>query len=70
MKKLKSLNNILLNSFRNFKTKTIKFGDKYPNWMNLKIISFRRSKFKLTKRYYCDPTEEIENLLSSKSNEC
>ena len=70
MKKRKSLNNILLNIFRNFiPNKVIKFDYKYPNRMNCKIISSLRNRSKLTKRYYSNPTEENKNL-TAKSNEC
>ena len=66
---VKSLNNILLNMFRNFvPNKVIKVGYKYPNWMNPKIISFLRDRSELTKRYYSNPTEENKNL-TDKSNE-
>ena len=69
--RVKSLNNILLNKFRNFiPNKVIKFDYKYPNWMNPKIISSLRNKCKLTKRYYSNPTERNKNLLTAKSNEC
>ena len=69
--KVKSLNNILLNIFRNFiPNKVIKLSYKYPNWMNPKIISSLRNRSKLTKRYYSNPTEENKNLLTAKSNEC
>ena len=65
-----SLNNILLNIFRNFiPNKVIKVGYKYPNWMNPKIISYLRNRSKLTKRYYSNPTEENKNLLNAKLNE-
>ena len=67
--KVKSLNNILLNMFRNFvPNKVIKVGYKYSNWMNPKIISFLRDRSELTKRYYSNPTEENKNL-TDKSNE-
>ena len=70
MKKRKSLNNILLNIFRNFiPNKVIKFDYKYPNWMNRNIISSLRNRSKLTKRYYSNPTGENKNL-TAKSNEC
>ena len=37
--KVKSLNHILLNTFRHFiPNKVIKFHYKYPKWMNPKII--------------------------------
>ena len=66
-----SLNNILLNIFRNFiSNKVIKVGYKYPNWMNPKIISYLRNRSKLTRRYYSNPTEENKNLLNAKLNEC
>ena len=69
--KTKSLNNILLNIFRNFiPNNVIKFDYQYPKWMNPKIISSLRNRSKLTKRYYFDPTEENINLLSAKSNKC
>ena len=69
--KVKSLNNILLNIFRNFiPNKVIKFDYKYPNWMNPKIISPLRNTSKLAKRYYSNPTEENKNFLTAKPNEC
>ena len=69
--KVKSLNNILLNIFRNFiPNNVIKFDYKYPNWMNPKIISSLRNRSELTKRYYSNPIEENKNLLTTKSNEC
>ena len=38
--------------------------------MNPKTVSSLRNRFKLTKRYYSNPTEENKNLLNAKSNEC
>ena len=68
--KVKSLNNILLNMFRNLiPNKVIKVDYKHRNWMNSKIISYLRNMSKLTKRYYSNPTEENKNL-TAKSNEC
>ena len=67
--KVNSLNNILLNVFRSLiPNKVIKFDYKYPNWMNPKIISSLRNRSKLTKRYYCNPTEENKafSLLNQK----
>ena len=50
--KVKSLNNILLNIFRNFIPNKVVKGDyKYPKWMNPKIISSMRIRSKLAKRY-------------------
>ena len=69
--KVKTLKNILLNTFRYFiPKKFIKVDYKYPNWMNPKIISSLRNRSKLNKRYYSNPTEENKNLLTAKSNEC
>ena len=69
--KVKSLNNILLNIIRNFiPNKVIKFNNKYPNWMNPKIISSLRNRSKLTKRYYSNPNEENKSLVTAKSNKC
>ena len=69
--KVKSLNNILLNIFRNFiPNNAIKFDYKYPNWMNPKIVSSLRNRSELTKRYYSNPTGENKNLLTTKSKEC
>ena len=69
--KVKSLKNILLNTFRYFiPKKFIKVDYKYPNWMNPMIISPLRNKSKLNKRYYSNPTEGNKNLLTAKSNEC
>ena len=63
--KVKSLNEILLNIFRNFiPNKVIKVDYKYPNWMNPKIISFLRNESKLTKRYN---SGENKNLFTTKS---
>ena len=68
MKKL-SLSNFLLNMVRNFiPNKVIKINYKYPNWMNPKIISCLRNRYKLTKRYYSNLTEESKSLLTTKSN--
>ena len=50
--------------------KVIKFDYKYPSWMNPKIISSLRNRSKLTKRYYCNPTEENKSLLTVKSKDC
>ena len=69
--KVKTLKNILLNTFRYFiPKKFIKVDYKYPNWMNPMIISSLRNRSKLNKRYYSNPTEENKNLLTAKSNEC
>ena len=69
--KVKSLNNILSNIFRNFiPNKVIKFHCKYPNWVNPKIISSLRNRSKLTKRYYYKPAEKNNNLPTIKSNKC
>ena len=69
--KVNSLNNILLNIFRSLiPNKVIKFDYKYPSWMNPKIISSLRNRSKLTKRYYCNPTEENKSLLTVKSKDC
>ena len=69
--KVKNLNSILLNIFRNFiPNKDIKVEYKYPNWMNTKIILSMRNRSKLTKRYYSNPTEENKNLPTAKSNDC
>ena len=38
--------------------------------MNPNIISSLRNRSKLTKRYYSNPTEENENFITPKSNEC
>ena len=68
---VKSLNNILLDIFRNFIPKmVIKVDYKYINWMNPKIISSLRNRSKLTKRNYSNRTKENKNLLTAKSNEC
>ena len=67
--KIKSLNNILWNIFRNsISNKVIKVEYKYPNWMNPKITSFLRNRSELTKRYYSNPTEKNKNLPTAKSN--
>ena len=71
IKKIKSVNNILLNIFRHFiPSKVIKFDDKCSNWMNPKIIPSLRNRSKLTERYFSYPTEQNKNLLTAKSNEC
>ena len=68
--KVKSLNSILSNSFRNFiPKKVIKVDYKYPNWMNPKIISSLSNWSRFTIRY-SNPTKENKNLLTVKSNEC
>ena len=70
MKQL-SLSNFLLNMVRNFiPNKVIEINYKYPNWMNPKIISCLRNRYKLTKRYYSNLTEESKSLLTTRSNEC
>ena len=38
--------------------------------MNPKIISSLRNRSKLTKSHYSNLTEEYENRLTAKSNEC
>ena len=69
--KVKNLNNILLNIFINFiPNRVIKADYKDHNWMNPRTISSLRNRSKLTKRYYCIPTEEKKNVLTAKSNEC
>ena len=65
--KVKSLNNILLNIFRNFiRNKVIKFDYKDPHCINPKVISSLRNRSKLTKRYYSNSTEDNKNLHTAK----
>ena len=65
--KVKSLNNILLNIFRNFiRNKVIKFDYKDPNCINPKVISSLRNRSKLTKRYNSNSTEDNKNLHTAK----
>ena len=69
--KVKSLNEILLNTLRSFIShKIIKFDYRHPNWMNPKSISSLRNRSNLSKRYYSNPTEENKNFRYTNSKEC
>ena len=45
--------------------KSLKFNDRQPPWMNLKISSFKKC-LKLTKLFVQNPSDALKQLLMSK----
>ena len=57
--------------FRNFiPHNIIKLNYKYPTWMNPRIILSQKHRSILTKRQYCNPTEECKHFSTARSNDC
>ena len=71
MKKIKILNETLLNVFNNFiLNKISKFDYKKLVWMNKEMTLLLKKRSKLTKKYYNDPTDHNRNLVVNMVNEC
>ena len=71
MKKIKILNETLLNIFNNFIHNEIsKFDYKKLVWMNKEMTLLLKKRSKLTKKYYNDPTDHNRNVVVNMANEC